>query len=242
MDVELILHPIRHQFQINLLSRINMSNENVFKNIIDVMNGNVCDTFNQIVENTQPFALQQSLPLFTVWLAYKTKNPAKFIEEAYNMRERKEFVEARKILEGLEELQEKNNSNYIKKANKLIGQINNQMKDLSCKYGINTSQGINSSNMISVYNMAAPTAMLPQIPELDIDIKAMSFIRNILPKKGFKAIYRNLVDDLTTISRMGGYYDIISSNIKLTKDAMHYDSKTEKSQYSNIKCWWKSPM
>lgn len=243
MDVELILHPIRNQFQISLLSKINGDKQDVFKNIISAINGEAVETLTKVTETTQPFVLQQPIPLFTVWLAQRTKNPSNFIEEAYNIRNNKEFVQARQKLIELECLLEEQNYNkFLKEANSLKLEIKKQMNILCSKYGVTTRQGIQLSQITSVYNMATLTTGLPKIPNINADIKSLAFLRDILPNKGFKSIYRNLINDLTNISRIGEYYNIISSNIKLANEAEYYDSKTEKVEYSKAKSWWKIPM
>ncbi|APM41358.1 hypothetical protein [Clostridium kluyveri] len=243
MNLELILHPIRNQFQISLLSKINKGKEDVFKNIINAMNGKAVETFTKITETTQPFVLQQPLPLFTVWLAQKTKNPCNFIEEAYSIRSNKEFVQARQKLIELEcLLEEQNYSKFVKEANKLNLEIKNEINMLCSRYGVTTNQGVPLTQIISVYNMTTLATNLPKVPNINVDIKPLAFLRDIIPKKGFKSIYRNLINDLISISRTGKYYEIISSNVKLDKGARYYDSKTEKIEYSKAKSWWKIPM
>jgi hypothetical protein len=241
--VDLFLHPIRNAFQINLLCKLHVGNPAIFKPIILAMNGIVSETINKVMGATQPFVVQQPLPMFTIWLAEKTGNPHRFIEAAYELRNDKAFVQARQQLIELEDmLSEGDHASFVKEANKLIRDVQKQMGAICAKFGVDTPQGIHLSPLISVWNFSTLATGLPQVPELNVDIKALAFVRDILPARGFKAVYRTLLQDLTQIARLGKYYDIIASKVVLAEGANYYDSKVERAKYSRFKSWWKIPM
>lgn len=241
--VDLFLHPIRNAFQINLLSKLHVGDPSVFKPIILAMNGVASKAINKVLGSTQPFVVQQILPMFTAWLAEKTGDPHCFIEAAYELRNDKAFVQARQQLIELEEMLGKaDHAGFAREANKLIRDVQEQMNVICAKFGVVTPQGIPLSRLISIWNFSTLATGLPQVPELDIDIKRLAFVRDILPAKGFKAVYRTLLQDLTQVARLGKYYDIIASKVVLAKGADYYDSKVERAEYSRFKSWWKIPM
>jgi hypothetical protein len=143
LGADLILHPIRNAFQVNLLSKLSSHDPSVFKPILNAMNGVVHKTVNQVFENTQPIVLSQSLPMFTAWLAEKTQDPHKFIETAYEIRMDKSFLQARQQLSELEQmLLIEDRSKFLLKANKLISEVSGQMQRICSKFGVQTTKGV----------------------------------------------------------------------------------------------------
>lgn len=242
IGVDLILHPIRNAFQINLLSKMYGGNQSVFEPIINSMNGIATSTVNRVFATTQPVVLNQTLPMFTVWLADKIGNPHRFIQTAYELRNEKPFIEARVQLIELEELIHIDNPKFIKKANELIMEVQKQMRRICVRYGIETPQGVPISPVVSVWNMSTIMSGLPQVPKLSLDIKALDFLRDFVPKKGFAAVYKTVIQDLTQIGRLGKYHDIITSKINLEKHARYFDDKVEQSKFARCKSGWKIPM
>lgn len=100
LNIDLCLHPIRNSFQVNLLAKTG-SDPSKIQLVISAMNGEVHKAINNIFEITQPFVLQQNLPMFTAWLAEKTGNSSRFIETAYELRQEKVFIDARRQLSEL---------------------------------------------------------------------------------------------------------------------------------------------
>lgn len=240
--VDLILHPIRNAFQVNLLSKMYAGDQSVFEPIIQSMNGIATSTVNRVIASTQPIVLKHTLPMFTVWLANKNGDPHKFIQTVYELRNEKPFVEARAQLIELEELIHNGNPKFIKKTNELIMEVQKQMKRICVRYGIETPQGVPISPVVSVWNMSTIMSGLPQVPKLSLDIKALDFLRDLIPKKGFAAVYKTIIEDLTQIGRLGKYHDIITSKINLESEAQYYNAKVEQRKYERYKSSWKIPM
>ncbi len=238
LEIDLFLHPIRNGFQLNLLSKIYSGNPSIFKPIISAMNGVTSEAINKVMGLTQPFVLQHNLPMFTVWLAEKVGDPHRFIEAAYELHDKPAFVQARQQLLELEKIRESDQSGFTKKANQLVQEVQKQMNTICTNYGVNTPQGVPLSPMISVWNVSTLATQLPKVPNLTLP----SYVRNLIPSRGFKAVYRTLIQDLTQIARIGKYYELISSKIFLSDEADYYNSKVEQAKYSRYKSSWKIPM
>jgi len=78
--------------------------------------------------------------------------------------------------------------------------------------------------------------------ELNIRIKELEFMKHIAPKKGFNAVYRNVIEDLTEFNNIGKYKDILIRNVKYYNQASYYEIKTEDSKYVRASSYWKKPM
>lgn len=236
LGVDLFLHPIRHAFQVNLLSKLTEGETSIFRNIISTMNAEAAVTVNRVLETTQPFIVRQPLPMFTVWLAKKTRDTRRFIDAAYELRAERPFVQARRQLIELEELlAQQQVSNFVQSANKLLQGVKSQMKEVRSEYEVETSQGLPLTALISVWNLSTLYTQWPKLPRVDLDIKPLKFLRNLRPQKGFKAVYRALVMELAQVARLGEYHDIISSNVRVSESADYFDSKVTNTRFAPFK-------
>jgi hypothetical protein len=240
LKVDLFLHPIRHNFQTNFLSKLNQSDNSVFRPLIDSMNKRANKTVNTILGELDPFVTNQEIPLFVNWFAQKVGNPDRYIEYAFQLRTEKAFVEARRRLIDLEMCLESNN--FTREANSLIIEVNKSLDTVLSKYGASTSQGVSISSFITLWNLSTILKPLPKVPNIDLRIKELEFIKHIIPQKGFKSVYKSIVSDLSQIGRLGKYHEVISSKIILDKEAASYYEKEELSRYANAKSGIKVPM
>jgi hypothetical protein len=224
--VDLFLHPIRQSFQINFLSKIALQYSSIFKSLIETINNVSKTTANRIIERTQPSITTQQLPLFVAWFATKSNNPIDFIEIAHSLRSEHIFVETRRLFSELEELKVSDiRGEFLKQSNKILGEIESLMEKLNSKYYVNTNQGFSISKIIKLWNFATKYVPVPAMPEIDFRIKELEFIKHLIPEKGINAVYKNLVEDLTKVSRLGNLHEIISSKLQLDEYAGDYYSK-----------------
>lgn len=244
LKVDIMLHPIRNAFQYNTLTRIHRQNPSKFKPILDAMNGVASENINKIFNKTQPTVIQQPMPMYTAWLAEKIKDPANFIEAIYEIRTQDVFQQARNRLTELEEYisLQSDHQKFVKEGNKLVQEIEKQMERIRIKFGVQTPSGVSTSRPIFIYNMFALAGGIPGIPALAGKFEKLDFLNDCIPRKGFCTVYRNMINDLSQISSLGKYYEIISKNVKLEKDASYIDMKTEKPCFQNSEYWWKVKM
>lgn len=55
-------------------------------------------------------------------------------------------------------------------------------------------------------------------------------------------MYKAIISDLTSISKLGKYHDMLSSKVLLDRDAAYYNIKEENSIFANAKSYWKVPL
>lgn len=243
LNVDLILHPIRQGFQLNLLSKLHVFDTSLHSRLLSELNKDAQETISKINRLTDPIIMNNAVPLFIAWIAEKAGPKGDFINVAYELHNDKHVIEARNKLNILERfIQEGDRKKYVETVNQLVTEVNKTMKRLCEKYKVESSQGIPVSNFISIYNYAASTHGIPAIPELSGNIKGLDFIKDILPKKGFAGLYRRIVNDLTVVERLGKYHDIIASNVVFAKNAGFYDTKTDQSSYQKARTSWKLPL
>ncbi len=191
---------------------------------------------------TSPFITENQLPLFTAWLAQNVGSPHDYINVAYEIRNKPIFIDARRKLIELEELLSTSEEKYIINSNLHIGDVEKAITGITTKFGVGTSQGFSLSKIISLWNYSTIFSKFPAIPEIDVRIRKLEALNHLLPQKGFKAIYRTITSDLSQISKLGKYHEIITSKIWLHKEAKAYTAKTEDEKHRKMKSYWKIPM
>ncbi len=242
-QADTFMHPIRQSFNINLINKHINTPTGKLKPLIDAMNEHTTNALNQIISFSQPFVSKHKIPLFCTYLIHKTENPFNVIKEAYGLRNKDSFKQARDKLNKIDELvEELEHEKYIKEGNKLLLETENLMNRMLIDYGIKTKQGISTSMMISFWNIASLLFNTPKLPKIDIKIKNLDFLNNIGPKRGFKGIYRNIIQDLVSIERLGQYHDLLTKDVDLDSDAKFYYAKTEDPKFLKAKSYWKIPM
>lgn len=240
LGVDLFLHPIRQAFQPNFLTKLNQEDLSTFKPVIDAMSEQANSSINKILGRTTPFVTKRNIPLFVTWFAEKVGDPRKYIEYAFELRQEAPFVDARKRLIELEASVE--SGSFITEANSLIFDVEKSFDSVLSKYSANTSQGVSISSLITLWNLAAVVTPLPKIPNMDLRIKKLEFMKHLIPQTGFKSVYRSVIDDLVQVSHLGEHYETISSMIQLDKNADTYLDKEEPAHLSKRKSHWKLPM
>lgn len=240
---DLVLHPIRNAYSINLLNRLSGYKSTCINTIIKAMNGIVDKTLNRIISAAQPITIEKELPMFSVWMADKYENIADFIDIVYHLKGEKEFTICREILSDLDDLYCNNKqADYIRNVNLLIHDLEKQMKRIEDLYGVNPSTFSPVSSLIWTNNVAAEITNLPTLPEIKNRITVPTSIKKLRRYSGFGATYKSLIDDLVQIQGLGAYHDIITKHVVVDKDSRYFDIKTEEQRFQNYKTWFKIPM
>lgn len=165
------------------------------------------------------------------------------MDVVYTLKGEKEFIRARDILNELDAVQsEKGNVKYVTDTNLLISDFEKQMRFLMDIYGISPS-GMNiTSSLITAYNMTLIATALPKIPNVNFIVKKPTALKKMHRYSGFGATYKSIISDLTSISRLGKYHDLLSAKVIYEKDTDFYNIKTEDADFLNRKSDWKIPL
>lgn len=241
---DLFIQPIRQSFLQNIIKRTYPNYKlGVFGDFRNSINNQSEETVKNILFNSNNFGISVDIPLFSAYFANKTKNPQKIIEAAYEERDEKCFREARNKLRELNNLlDEGKRGKFIRDINLLNTSINKNFKSIESKYGLGNKQGFGITELKFLFSFIPCTDKLEIPKDLDFRIKDLEFMKHLVPRKGFNAVYRNVIKDLVTFDSLGQYKDILISKVKYTKDATSYGIKTEDPRFVKASSYWKKPM
>lgn len=243
LQADTFLYPIRQAYQQVYLSETCHYGFNYAKHIVEHFSTSLSKDLIDIHSGGKTTATATSLPVFSAWLAKETGNPCRIVEAAYAIRNNTEFVEAR---ERMREIRRSFDEDELAVANKnvasLISEISKASNDMRIKYGLQTRQGVPVTKLVHVYNSVAALNSMPKIPAFNFKVKIPDFIYDLRKPRGFRAVYRNLTHDLSTIWSLGEARDILGSNISIDTQARAYNPKQEQPRFANSHSQFKSPM
>lgn len=241
---DLFIQPLRQSFLQNIIKKTYPSyNLGVFNDFRNSINNQTEDTLKNVLATSNNFGLSFDIPLFSAFFAKKTGDSKKIIEAAYNEREKKHFVEARNKLRELNlMLDNQKRSKFLREINLLSSDLNKSFKSIESKYGLGDKQGLGFSQIKFLFSFIPLIEEVKLPKQMDFRIKELEFMKHIVPKKGFNAVYRNIIEDLSEFDNIGKYKDILLGNVSYHEQASAYDIKTEDSRYTRASSYWKKPM
>jgi hypothetical protein len=241
---DLFIHPIRQSFLESIIKRTHPSYDmGVFRNFFSCINSKSETSLKKILEVSENFGLSVDIPLFSAYFAKKTGNSKLIIEAAYNEKQKSYFKDARAKLSELNLfLDNKERYKHLREINLLKSDLEKTFKNIESKYGLGDKQGVGIKEFKFLFSSIPILKNFSLPKELDIRIKKLEFMKHILPRKGFNAVYTNVIEELLEFEKIGKYKDILVGNVKYDKDAVFWDIKTEDFQYMNASSYWKKPM
>ena len=244
LQADLFLQPIRQEFMLNVIKKVYPGTRlGLFNNVMNSMRAGGVSTLKEITAIAQDFEMSQDIPLFSAYFASATSDPLKFIEAAYEERDKPPFFEARVKLRELNNLLlGGERGRYVKEINQLLHEVTASFERIKSKYGVGGGQGLALSQLRFLWSFIPGVSSLTVPKELDRQIKSLEFMKHLLPQRGFKAVYRKVIDELVQVDRLGQYKDVILSRVAYHKEATTYGVKTEDSRYKNRDNGWKRPM
>lgn len=243
LQADTFLFPIRQSYQQSYLSQTCNYGFDYARHIVNTFSESVRQDIFEIHHAGLAANTGIQLPLFSAWLAKETGDPTKIIKAAHQVRDAPEFVEARGQLREVRRLfDEVGLAQANKEVMKIMQDIQKSSTHIRVKYGIKTRQGIPTTKLVQVYNSCAALASLPPVPDLGLNIKLPEFFGDLHQPKGFRAAYRNLTHDISTVWSLGEARDILGSRVVEDQNAISYNPKQEQPRFRNAHSAFKSPM
>lgn len=243
LQADTFLYPIRQAYQQSYISQTCHYGFDYAKHIVEHFSTSLSTDLIDVHNAGLTTSTSTELPVFSAWLAKQTGDPAQIVQAAYSIRNNPEFVEAREKMREVHRLfDEKDIADANRAVSGIIQDIGKASNDMRIKYGLQTRQGVPVTKLVHVYNTYAVLNSLPKVPGYNFKVKIPEFFYNLQQPRGFRAVYRNLTQDLSTVWSLGEARDILGSRVAEDKEARAYSPKQEEPRYRNAHSPFKSPM
>ncbi len=246
-DCDLILHPIRHSCLATILPALRVSDSSRYAAIVRAMTDGADQITYEIGSTSSPTVFKHPLPIFSAWFATKQLKPSGFLSAARELRDenvfkaaRNQFAElnAKKIIHG--------EARYKTETNLLLRGLNNTFGQLRSKYATHTPQGVPISPFIWALNAVSTPHGAPALPapkgSIPIPQKLTEFISDAVPRKGFAAVFKSVVDDLAQVARLGTLYEKLTAEVNWMPDARKANARILDPRYRYSKGPYSIPM
>jgi hypothetical protein len=212
--MEAVLHPIRHAFHLHLAEKFLSIPQSVVEPIVKMVRDGTEAAIRAITSVSDPVIFQKQIPIFSAYLASRNVPPQAFIDEALHLREEGPFVEARKQLNGLEEIVADHNlGSFVREVNRIQQSVKRTSERLLSEYAVTTPQGVPVSPVLSILNVPLKAKTGLSIPDFGWKLPLPTGLTRLADAYGFKAVFRSVATDLVSIERLGKLYERIGSAV-----------------------------
>lgn len=243
LQADLFIQPLRQAFLQNIIRRIYPGYRlGVFNDFRSNINSKSEETIKNILSNSNNFDFSLDIPFFSAYFAGKTNDSRKIIEAAYEERDKPYFLEARTKLRELYRLiEDENKVKFVREINLLTNDINKNFESIKSKYGIGNEQGV-GGKMRFMFSFIPYANNFKFLGEKQFRIEQLEPLKHIIPRRGFNAVYRNVIDEIIDFDCLGKYKDVLLRNVKFSPDCHYWGIKTEDINYVKAHSHWKAPM
>lgn len=237
------LHPVRGAFQIRYMQKTGVFGYDFTNSLLATLDDRTEQTLAAIVSGNRELGLKLDLPLFSAWLVQQTGNIHQVLEAALSVRKNQEFEDARyQILEIREAVQKDDIKTANAKAAKISAGLDKLLQVIRKKYGLPSAPtGVPVNPIVKTFNTFASLKSLPELPEIDAKIPLPEFIQKALTQRGIVQTYRNILNDLPSIWRLGDVHEKLTQAIRKS-DEPAFTPRTEAPEFRYAHSQWKSPM
>lgn len=238
-SADAVLHPIRSAFLVSMADRLGVRNGN-FSPVVDLMAQRANEVVLDVRSNVDPAIRSMELPIFSAWIAKKTKDPLAIIEVAHQLRDSDLFVKARAQMLDLEEaLRSADRATYVKRVNQISLELDKTADLLRRQYAVASAAQISTAPLITAFNWITQSAW---IPEVDIKLPLPKRLDGITHRRGFQGVLKSVTHDLVAIERLGEVFEILTSQVRRAPEARAQNVKVEEQRFHGRTSHWKQPM
>lgn len=237
------LHPIRSSFQIHYMRKTGVFGYDFTNALLQSFGAKAKETLSAVISGDRGIALKMDLPLFSAWMVQQAGNVQKVLETALALRNNEEFADARYQILQIREAVEKDDIKFANaKVTKISAGLDKTLQIIRKKYGLSSkSDGVSVSPVIKTFNTFAELKSLPKMPDVEARIPIPEFIQNAFAQQGIVQVYKNILNDLPTIWKLGDTHKKLTEAVQISDEAT-YSPKTEAPEYRRASSSWKSPM
>ncbi len=243
LKADSFLHPIRQNFQLYYLEKTKFYSLNYIQEVLNRFSKQISEEISILINQARSSLITVSVPNFLTYIISATKDPSSIIAYAFDLRDRKEFVEAREQFGVLRNLfDEEDYSTASRKKEKIERELHSTFNEIRRTYGLPILQGDGISKIVTNLNSAGSVFSLPSIPNNLESSRFLNVVSQMRNRKSWSVIYRNLSKELLNIQSLGQYHDLIVKNVKVNENLRAHNPRVESEKYQFFHSQWKSPM
>lgn len=197
-----------------MLKRHMGMSEDIYRPIIDRLNGRITGTMSEVLAATDPLIGAIQLPVFSAWLISRTNDPRRILDAAQEMVTSQPLVRARAALADLDAL-EPSSKEFVREANRLLRELDSTAARIRAEFAVSTPQGVPLSPIVKVANVGLLlTTQLP-IPDLGLKVPMPSWFGRWRDGRHLRSVFRSVVEDLSAIGRLGALRTRLASAVDM---------------------------
>ncbi len=243
LNADTFLHPIRSGFQIHYMQKTGVFGYDFTHALLKSFGDRSEKALTSIVSGPREFAVKMNLPLFLAWFVNEAGSVEKILPCVLSVRDSAEFKDARyQILQIREAVDAEDIKGANKQATKIGDKLDKVLEGIRKKYGLKSSgTGIALSPVIKVFNSLAAFAGWPRLPEINTRVPMPEFLQKALTQKGLVQVYRNVLNDLPAVWKLGEIRKKLTAAVRVSNDRV-FTPRTEDPKFRRAHSQWKSPM
>ncbi len=220
LKANLILSPIRSLFQWGGFNRFYLGNP-----------GSVPQLADAIKQYDMHSSLWlRKLPLFSFWIAEHMGEGGGFIDNAFELREEKEFLTARKYLTEIAGLADSERAGSSKAMESAMSGLSSQFGKISKKYRLGSGRGVFATPSALISIVSASKSRIPQFDDIAFEFRPEK--PGVLngDRKNFGIVFRTVLEDLIYMDTLCEYFDAVISRVHYSSEAVLQNVRIEPDQ------------
>lgn len=242
LKADTFIHPLRHTYQIHWMKKTGAFSHEYTSKLIHNLNNQIKTTTSEIISHGHSDSFSLEIPIFSAWIINQCDgNTSQVISTALELKNSDLFKEVRGILREIHKAYDEDGiASGNNKVTKLLSDLEKVCGNIKRKYGLPTTQGINTSFLIKCVNCITAVKLGITLPEVEKTIPVPEFLQNH-NQKVFSNVFKNLTHELTNTERLGSLRTQLGASFVID-DKFYSAPKVERPEFRWLASDWKKPM
>ena len=217
LKADMILSPVRSLFQWGGFNRFYLGSSGPVPQLTAAIRW--CDPHSTL--------LLRKLPLFSFWIAEHMGESGGFINNAYELREEKEFKAVRECLTEISKLADSEQAGSSKSMESAVSGLSAQFGKISGKYRLGSGRGAFTAPYALISIVSSSKSRLPHFDDITFDLKPGRSGAIYDDRKNFGIVFRSVLEDMIYMDTLSEYFDAVTSKVHYSAEAILQNIRIE---------------